>query len=65
MVSVLTPAEILMAAQRLAGARPHLAAVAGGIHHLDDLDPQTGEPETTDMTEPLVWVGDHQSAAAA
>jgi transposase InsO family protein len=26
-VSVLTPAEILIAARRLAGARPHLAAV--------------------------------------
>ena len=29
MVSVLTPAEVLIAARRLAGARPHLAAVAG------------------------------------
>jgi len=28
-VSVLTPAEVLIAARRLAGARPHLAAVAG------------------------------------
>jgi hypothetical protein len=28
-VSVLTPAEILIAARRLVGARPHLAAVAG------------------------------------
>jgi hypothetical protein len=36
-----------------------------GIHHLDDLDPQTAEPETTDMTESLVWAGDHESAAAA
>jgi hypothetical protein len=36
-----------------------------GIHHLDDLDPHTSEPETTDMTQPLVWAGDHQSAAAA
>jgi hypothetical protein len=35
-VSVLTPAEILVAARRLAGARPHLAAVAG-IVHPDDL----------------------------
>ncbi len=35
-VSVLTPAEILIAARRLAGARPHLAAVAG-IAHQDDL----------------------------
>jgi hypothetical protein len=32
-VSVLTPAEILIAARRLAGARPHLAAVAGIVHH--------------------------------
>jgi hypothetical protein len=36
-----------------------------GIRHLDDLDPQTAEPETTDMTESLVWAGDHESAAAA
>ena len=36
MVSVLTPAEILIAARRLAGARPHLAAVAGIVHQ-DDL----------------------------
>jgi len=28
MVSVLTPAEILIAAQRLAAARPHVAVVA-------------------------------------
>ena len=28
-VSVLTPAEVLIAARRLAGARPYLAAVAG------------------------------------
>ena len=34
-VSVLTPAEILIAARRLAGARPHLAAVAGLVHHED------------------------------
>jgi len=32
-VSVLTPAEMLIAARRLAGARPHLAAVAGMVHH--------------------------------
>jgi len=32
-VSVLTPAEILIAARRLAGARPHLVAVAGIVHH--------------------------------
>ena len=35
-VSVLTPAEILIAARRLAGARPHLAAVAGIVYQ-DDL----------------------------
>jgi len=34
--SVLTPAEILIAARRLAGVRPHLAAVAGIVHQ-DDL----------------------------
>ncbi len=31
-VSVLTPAEILLAARRLAGARPRLAAVVGIVH---------------------------------
>ena len=35
MVSVLTPAEILIAARRLAGARPHLAAVAGIVAQQD------------------------------
>ncbi len=35
MVSVLTPAEVLIAARRLAGARPHLAAVAGIVHPED------------------------------
>ena len=35
MVSVLTPAETLIAAWRLAGARPHLAAVAGIVHRED------------------------------
>ena len=35
-MSVLTPGETLIAARRLAGARPHLAAVAG-IVHPDDL----------------------------
>ena len=35
MVSVLTPAETLIAARRLAGARPHLAAVAGIVHRED------------------------------
>jgi hypothetical protein len=34
-VSVLTPAEILIAARRFAGARPHLAAVVGIAHHED------------------------------
>jgi hypothetical protein len=34
-VSVLTPVEILIAALPLAGARPHLAAVAGIVHHED------------------------------
>lgn len=34
-VSVLTPTEILIAARRLAGARPHLAAIAGIVHHED------------------------------
>jgi hypothetical protein len=34
-VSVLTPAEVLIAARRLAGARPHLAAVAGIVHPED------------------------------
>jgi hypothetical protein len=32
-VGVLTAAEVLIAARRLAGARPHLAAVAGIVHH--------------------------------
>jgi hypothetical protein len=34
-VSVLTPAETLIAARRLAGARPHLAAVPGIVHQED------------------------------
>ena len=34
-VSVLTPAEVLIAARRLAGARPHVAAIAGIVHHED------------------------------
>jgi hypothetical protein len=34
-VSVLTPAEVLIAARRLAGARHHLAAVAGIVHSED------------------------------
>jgi hypothetical protein len=34
-VSVLTPVEVLIAARRLARARPHLAAVAGIVHRED------------------------------
>jgi hypothetical protein len=34
-VSVLTPAEVLIAARRLAGARPRLAALAGIVHQED------------------------------
>jgi hypothetical protein len=34
-VSVLAPVEVLIAARRLAGARPHLAAVAGIVHRED------------------------------
>ena len=34
-MSVLTPAEVLIAARRLAGARPHLAAVAGIVNKED------------------------------
>jgi hypothetical protein len=34
-VSVLTPAEILIAARRLAGARPHVVAVASIVHPED------------------------------
>jgi hypothetical protein len=34
-VSVLTPAEVLIAARRLAGARPLLAALAGILHQED------------------------------
>jgi hypothetical protein len=52
-VSILTPAEILMAARRLAGARPHLAAIAGIVHH-EDLwqlcrDELTGESTSASM----------------
>ena len=35
-MSALTPAEILIAARRLTGARPHLAAIAS-IAHPEDL----------------------------
>jgi hypothetical protein len=34
-VSVLTPGETLIAVRRLAGGRPHLAAVAGIVHKED------------------------------
>jgi hypothetical protein len=34
-VSVLTPAEALIAARRLTGARPRLAALAGIVHQED------------------------------
>jgi hypothetical protein len=34
-VSVLTPAEVLIAARRLAGTRPHLVAVASIVHPED------------------------------
>ena len=34
-VSVLTPAETLIAARRLAAARPHVAAIAGIVRHED------------------------------
>jgi hypothetical protein len=34
-VGVLTPAEVLISARRLAGARPHLAALAGIVHPED------------------------------
>ena len=34
-MSVLAPAEILIAVRRLGGVRPHLAAVAGMVHHED------------------------------
>jgi hypothetical protein len=34
-VSVLTPVEVLIAARRLARARPHLAAVTGIVHRED------------------------------
>jgi hypothetical protein len=35
MVSALTPTEVMTAARRLAGARPHLAAIASIVHHED------------------------------
>jgi hypothetical protein len=36
-----------------------------GVHHLDDLDPQTAAPETMDKIESPVWAGDHQRATTA
>jgi hypothetical protein len=51
--------------RQVAGSARFSRHARRGIHHLDDLDPHTGEPETTDITEPLVWADDHQSAAAA
>jgi hypothetical protein len=44
-VSALTPAEVLIAARQLAGARPHLAALAG-IVHPEDLSRRTARPTT-------------------
>lgn len=38
---------------------------AGRPRHRNDLNPETTEPETTDMTESLVWADDHDSAADA
>ncbi len=35
MVSILTSAEVLIAARRLAGARPYLVAIAGIVHQED------------------------------
>jgi hypothetical protein len=34
-VAALNPTETLIAARRLASARPHLAAIAGIVHHED------------------------------
>jgi hypothetical protein len=51
--------------RQVAGSARFSRHARRGIHHLDDLDPQTAELETTDMTEPLVWADDHESAAAA
>lgn len=51
--------------RQLAGSARFSRHARRGIHHLDDLDPQTAELETTNMTESLVWAGDHESAAAA
>jgi hypothetical protein len=63
-VSVLTSVEILIAARRLAEARPHLAAVAGIVHHEDQWqlcrDELTGVDVRTggwDIPRPLVRRG--------
>ena len=49
MVSVLTPAEVLIAARRLAGARPHLAALAGIVHSEDRWQVCRGELTGVDV----------------
>jgi hypothetical protein len=36
-----------------------------GVRHLDDLDPGTADPRTTEMSESPVWDGDRQRAAAS
>ena len=48
-VSVLTPAEVLIAARRLAGARPHLAALAGIVHPEDRWQVCRGELTRADV----------------
>jgi hypothetical protein len=50
---------------RVAGSARFSRHARHGIHHVDDLDPQTAGLETAHMTESLVWVGDHESAASA
>ena len=70
-VSVLTPAEVLIAARRLAGARPHLVAVAGIVHREDlwqlcrgeltgYLEPVFGRPPRSDgppsrVVDTVIW----------
>ena len=49
MVSVLTLAEVLIAVRRLAGARPHLAAVAGIVHPEDLWQVCRGELTAVDV----------------
>jgi hypothetical protein len=53
MVSVLTPTEILVAARRLAGARPYFAAVVGIVHHEDLWQRCRDELEST--FAPTAW----------